>query len=267
MTDRSRTWLSLAGLLVVMTTTWACAEDERTPGGEEPVVAAKGPKIDDRAAEVLRAMADKISAAQQITIRATKTTDAALIDQLDKPELAQLNVSLKRPDGYVGSSTSDERERRMYFDGQTLSVLDVRNNLYASAPLAGDFDQMARRLEDIFAFSPPVVELLVSDPYDYLIRDMDSVSYVGEEMVGETLSHHISAVEELIAWDTWISVDSYLPVKVVATATSLEGAPRVELVVAEINLQAQLDDGIFVFEPPPGAMKIRMVTADEIYEE
>lgn len=187
MTDRSRTWLSLAGMLVAIMTTLACAADEKTtPGGEEPAIAAaEGPKIDDRAAEVLRAMADKISAAQQITIRATVTTDAAFIDQLDRPESAQLNVSLKRPDRFLGSSTSDERERRMYFDGQTFSVLDVRKNLYASAPLAGDFDQMARTLEDEFAFSPPVVELLVSDPYDYLIRDMDSVSYVGEEMVGK----------------------------------------------------------------------------------
>jgi len=31
--------------------------------------------------------------------------------------------------------------------------------------------------------------------------------------------------------------------------------------------RAQLDDELFVFEPPPGAMKIRMVTAYEIYEE
>ena len=266
MNERSRTWMSLAGLLVAMTTTLACAADEATPGDEEPA-AAEVPRVDDRAAEVLRAMTDIVSAAQQITIRATQTTDAALIDRLDRPESAQLTASLKRPDRFVASMTSDERERRMYFDGETFSLLNVGKSLYASTPMAGDFDQMARTLEERYGFSPPATELLLSDPYENLMGYIESVSYVGEEMVGETLSHHIFAVEEFITWNVWISVDGHLPVKIVATAAALEGAPQVELAGIEIDLQAQLDDGIFSFEPPPGAEEIRMATVDEIFEE
>ncbi len=259
MSNRSRASMFLAGLMLAVMTAVGCS------AGERP---AEGPEIDDRAAEVLRAMAAKVSAAQQVTIRATQTMDAALHDALDRAESAQLAASLKRPDRFFARIASEERERRMFFDGQTFSILHVRENFYSSVPMAGDFDQLVSVLEERFNFSVPATDLLVSDPYEHLLReDLESVSYVGEETVGETLCHHISAVEELVAWDVWISVDGHELVKMLATATHMEGAPQIELVITEIDLQASLDDGLFVFAPPPGATEIRMVTVDEMDEE
>jgi len=126
---------------------------------------------------------------------------------------------------------------------------------------------MAEKLEEKFGFAPPVAELLLSDPYTYLMDGIESLSYVGEETVEGTPYHHLSAIEESITWNVWITVDELLLHELVATATSIEGQPKIRLQVTEVNLNAQLDDAMFGFEPPPGATKIRMVPVDEIYEE
>jgi len=243
-------------LVLVLVTTLGCAAEERP--------AAEGPEIDEKAAEVLQALTAKVSAAQHITIRGVETIDAALADVVGRSGTAHLAVSVRRPDRFVASMVSEDRERRLFFDGQTFSILHVKRNFYSSVPMAGDFDHMVSVLAERFDFSPPVVELLLSDSYEYILRDLESLTYVGEETVGATRSHRISAVEELFAWDLWISVDGYDLVKLVATATSLEGRPQVVLEFTEIDLESQLDDALFVFEPPPGARQIRMVTVDEM---
>ena len=234
---------------------------------EKPVATAEDPQIDGKAAEVLKGMTAKLSAARQITIRGSQTTDAELLEKLDKLELAQLVISLKRPNRFVAGTTSEDRERRMFYDGQTFSILDVGKNFYSSVPMTGDFDQVVERLDEKFGFSPPVAELLMSDPYEYLVQGVDSVSYVGEETVGDTRCHHLLAVEELLRWDVWITVEGLDLLKLVATATSIADEPKVKIEIAEIDLSPQLDDGMFVFEPPAGAQSIRMVPVEEIYEE
>jgi len=225
------------------------------------------PKFEDQAVEVLKGMTDKISAASQIAIRATQETDAALLEVRDKPESASLTATLKRPDRFLATTTSEDRERRMFYDGETFSMLYVRENFYAQQEMSGDFDSMAKKLEEKFGFAPPVAELLLSDPYAYLMEGIQSLSYVGEETVDGTRCHHLTAVEESITWNAWITVDELLLLELVATATSIEGQPKMRVQVTEIDLSAQLDDTMFAFEPPPGATKIRMVPVDEIYEE
>jgi len=223
--------------------------------------------FEDKATEVLKGMTDKISAASQITLRAKQETDAALLELRDKPESASLTATLKRPDRFMATTTSEDRERRIFYDGETFSMLYVLENFYAQQEMPGDFDSMAGRLEEKFGFAPPVAELLLSDPYAYLTEGLQSLSYVGEETVDGTPCHHLSAVEESITWNVWITVDELLLLELVATATSIEGQPKIRVQVTEVDLSAQLDDAMFAFEPPPGARKIRMVPIDEIYEE
>ena len=255
--------LLLATAIVLILPAPGCGPGEKPddPG------ATPAPKFDDQAVEVLKGMTDKISAASQIAIRATQETDPALLEMRDKPESASLTATLKRPDRFLATTTSENRERRIFYDGETFSMLYVSENFYAQKEMSGDFDSMAEQLEEKFGFAPPVTELLLSDPYAYLMEGLQSLSYVGEETVQGTPCHHLSAVEESITWSVWITVDELLLLELVATATSIEGQPKIRVQVAEIDLSAQLDDAMFAFEPPPGATKIRMVPVDEIYEE
>ena len=255
--------LPLATAIVLILSAAGCGSD----GKPEGPGATPKPKFDDQAVELLQQMTDKISAAPQITIHATQEMDAAIADLRDKPESAILSATLKRPDRFLATTLSEDSERRMFYDGETFSMLYVRENFYAQQKMSGDFDALAEKLEQKFGFAPPVTELLLSDPYAYLTEGLQSLSYVGEETVDGTRCHHLSAVEESITWNVWITVDDLLPLEIVATATSIEGQPKIRVQVTEIDLNAQLDDAMFAFEPPPGATEIRMVPLDEIYEE
>jgi hypothetical protein len=255
--------LLLATAIVLILPAPGCGPGEKPEGSRVNSTS----KFDDQAVEVLKGMTDKLSEASQITIRATQETDPALLEMKDKPESASLTATLKRPDRFLATTTSEDRERRIFYDGETFSMFYVSENFYAQKKMPGDFDAMAEQLQEKFGFAPPVSELLLSDPYAYLMDGLQSLSYVGEESVEGTPCHHLSAVEESITWNVWITVDELLLLELVATATSIEGQPEIRVQVAEIDLSAQLDDAMFAFEPPPGATKIRMVPVDEIYEE
>jgi alkyl hydroperoxide reductase subunit AhpC len=54
---------------------------------------------------------------------------------------------------------------------------------------------------------PLVLTLLDDDPFAVLMRDVNTVTYVGKERLGDQLAHHIAFKEEVCNWEIWIAAD------------------------------------------------------------
>lgn len=226
----------------------------------------QGVQVDERADEVLRAMGAKLAAADQFTIRAKRSIDAALIEGRDVPESAEVSISVKRPSKFAGTLVGKDAERRVYYDGKTLSMFAVKKKLYATVPAPDTIDGLMAKVEEKFGFSPPVAEFIAADPYREMLKGALVGKYLGEVDLAGKKCHHLAFKEELLDWDLWVSADDHLPVKFVITATAIEGRPKVEMEFAEFNLDATLPDELFEFKPPHDARKIEMLTAEETEE-
>ena len=69
-------------------------------------------------------------------------------------------------------------------------------------------------------------------------------------------SHHFLFRGDHLDWQIWIEDgERPLPRKIVVTYKELEGSPQHSIVLTDWNLEAELDDELFVAEVPEGAVK------------
>ena len=225
--------------------------------------AGEAPKVDAKADALLRAMGTWFADANEFTFRVKRTIDPALIEGKGAkvPEEAIVTGKVKRPDKLVARAVSKGYERVVIYDGTRFALLDVKPNGYTSGAAPGNIDTLVRQLDEDFEFSPPGADFLVSDPYAYLMREVTSGKYAGRETLGGTTCDHLAFQEEHVDWDLWLAADSHLPVKVVVTAKTIQGSPKLTVEFLELGLADKLTDVVFTFQPPKDAVKAEMVRA------
>src|SRR4051794_11007270 len=83
-------------------------------------------------ARILRQMSDTLAHARQLTFKATRQLDAALVEGSVVAESAEIDVSISRPQMIRARMVSGAGVRRFYADGHRVSLLDERMKLYAT---------------------------------------------------------------------------------------------------------------------------------------
>ena len=63
----------------------------------------------------------------------------------------------------------------MVFDGKTFTIVGKDANIYAQADVPGTVDQMVDKIRDKYRKSIPGADLLLSNVYDELMRDVVEV--------------------------------------------------------------------------------------------
>jgi len=147
--------------------------------------------IDAQAQDELKRMTDYLANLQRFHFACDITYD----DYYAGTQLIQLARSLTvdaaRPDRARAVVAGDVDERRYWYDGQQVVVLDVDRNQYArvAAPPTIDetLDMLAGR-----GFVLPVADLLATDAYRLLTKGVVSGAYIGVHRVGGTQCNHLA---------------------------------------------------------------------------
>jgi hypothetical protein len=127
--------------------------------------------------QLLRQMSEKLSHAKNLSFKVDRMLDAALVEGLNVPENAQIEISVSRPGKFTAKSASKDNVRQVFFDGQNLSIYDETMKLYATASVAGTIDEAVAKIDEKYGFTPPLAEFILSDPYAALGKQIKSKSY------------------------------------------------------------------------------------------
>ena len=216
--------------------------------------------------QLLHQMSAKLAAAHSFSFAATREIDPALLEGRDVPEKARIDVSVQRPNKLAARAVSDLGTRRFVFDGRALSLLDAKPNTYAVVPMHTTLDGLAAALDEKYGFTPPLAEFALSNPYQELHRQADTVTYLGRAKttggflgLGGVECHRLALKGKIADAELWIAVGDQLPRKLVATFRRT-GRPQVRIAFSSWNLAARLTAADFAFTPPKGAEKIEMWT-------
>lgn len=210
--------------------------------------------------KVLQQMSDTLSQATQLTFKATRELDAALVEVTGRAEKAEIEVWVSRPDKARAHVVSDAGARSLFIDGTHVSLLDESMNLYASSPVAGTIDDVIDALADKYGFTPPMAEFIVNAPYKRFSAQIQTSVHRGVESVDGEPCDHVSLAGEVADADLWISSGDHLPRRFIATFKDREGNPQLKIAFSGWNLAASVDPSQFAFEPPKDAEKIVMTT-------
>jgi len=219
------------------------------------------------ATKVLKAMTDYL--ANQKTISATYDTDIEVItSDLQKIQFASSGkMELSRPDKFRASRTGGYADVELVFDGKTLSVVGKNLNAFAQTESAGSIDQIIVRLRNELGLAIPGADLLLSNAYDELMKDVLDAKHIGRGVIDGVECDHLAFRNHDVDWQLWVEVGSRpIPHKYVITSKAVTGMPQYTLRIKDWKTDMQLAADAFAFKPPTDAKKIDFAALSDMDE-
>jgi hypothetical protein len=217
---------------------------------------------------VLKAMSDYVSS--QKTIELTFDSDIEVITpQLEKIQFASSGeMLLSRPDKMRAHRVSGHADVSLFFDGKTVSVFGKSHDSWAQFEAAGTVDQLVAALRAGHGVSMPGADLLLSNPYEVLVADVEEAKYIGRGVVEGVLCEHLAFRNFDTDWQLWVETGATpVPRKMVITSKTVNGAPQYTVRVKSWKTGVEPAADAFTFVPPAEAKKLdpnALIELDEL---
>lgn len=253
---------------------WSTTKVTRTPASEpEPAVpvaaeeapkvavAAPAPELDPEVLARLDAMGKFLRKQRAFVVRAEATTD----DILENGQKIQLSSTselwIKRPNRLRIKTSTDRKEREMYYDGATFTLVGARVGHYARFQAPPTIDETIDVAEARYGIEIPVVDVFYWGTEKSVVGRLSSAISIGPSRVRGVATEQFALRQDDVDWQIWVSLGARpLPQKLVITTTSEPTEPQ-HVVMLEWTLGALLPDELFEFSPPPGAHEIPFDTS------
>jgi hypothetical protein len=241
------------GVLAVVAALWAVA----VVGGAPQATPKSEPKIEPKANKYLKAMSSYLAGLKTFSFQVEESFDVVQEDGQKLQLGNQRQMSVMRPDKVAGESEGDTKHSRFYYDGKTVTVYDPAYKTYAVVPVPGTIDAMLDDLHDKYGIEAPLSDLLFADPYKVFTEHVHSGQYVGLNHVGKIKCHHLAFQQRILDWQIWIDAGAQpLPRKLVITFKRQYREPQYTAVIHKWDVNPQLSDALFTFQPPAGVRKV-----------
>jgi len=224
---------------------------------EEAKPAVVKPAIDPHADALLRRMGEHLAQAQFFSVNAEIWQDVQLKSGQQVQAGRTIDLQVRRPNRFHAEVRSTRRNRGLYYDGMSITLLNRIQNFYGSIPAPATLDEALDLANERFGIAMPLEDLIVSDPYQNAIRKVISGIDIGPVTVLGVPCEHLAFSLGKVDWQIWIEQGAMpVPRKLVITYKDEEGSPEYTAILSNWDFQTKLPDFMFNFEPPAGAAKI-----------
>jgi hypothetical protein len=147
------------------------------------------------------------------------------------------------------------------------SVLGKNLNAYTQTDATGSIDQLVARLRNELGVAIPGADLLLSNAYDELMKDVLDAKHIGHGVVDGVECDHLAFRNDDVDWQLWVEVGSRpIPRKYVITSKAVTGAPQYTLRVKDWKTDVQVLADAFAFKAPADAKKVDFAALSDIDE-
>jgi hypothetical protein len=170
------------------------------------------PVIEAKALDLLKTTAATLAAAKTLSFTAVNTYERAARDGQPLFYTTLNQVTLQRPDRLRVITPGDGIPDEFYYDGKTMMAYVPSTNLVAVADAPATIDAMIDTAWEKAAIYFPFSDVIASDPYEVMTKDLKSAFYVGQSIVvGRTLTDIIAIASGEVQGELWIGASDHLP--------------------------------------------------------
>ncbi len=240
----------------------AAAQTTSNRGGTPPAATSSAaPAVAEQADLLLRQMAEYIGTAQQFTFHADITFDHVLPSGQKLQFSAAEGVALQRPGRLYVEWSGDLGDRQFWYDGKSVTLYDPSTPFYADQAAPGQLDSMLDELLPKLHFSPPLADLLYSNPYEKVHTDIQYGFDLGMNQINGRSCRTLAFVGKDIDWQIWIDAGPQLiPCKLVITYRSLPSQPQFSALFTDWDFNPRIATPVFTPSLPAGTQKIAFQT-------
>ena len=229
-------------------------------GAQTPPTA---PDVDPQAVQALQRMSAFLGTVTAFELKADGAFDIVL-DDGQKLQIGEQSVfKVRMPNGFVIERTGDYKQRRFTYDGKQLTVYSPRLDFYAQAPAPATIRETLGAISSQYGIELPLTDLFRwSQPGGGRVEQLREAFYVGPATVDGTVTDHYAFREPEVDWQIWIARgDAPVPRRVVIVDRTDPVAPQYAATLSW-NLRPNFTPATFTFEPPKGAMPIRLTALE-----
>lgn len=215
--------------------------------------------VDPKADELLHRMSSELTNMKGFSVDTDQVMEVVTREGEKIQSIAGSTVHVQRPNKLRTERVGPRGGGTLYYDGKTLAVYGKRDNLYATAQVPPNLDDMIDFVRDKLSIDAPGADLLNSDPYKVLMDDVVSGRYLGEEPIGDRVCHHLAYRGNETDFQIWIEDGPHpLPCRFVIVSKKEQGSPEYQISLSGWKPENAAPE-TFSFKPPPGAVQIKFV--------
>jgi hypothetical protein len=218
---------------------------------------ANAPAVAETADRVFKDMSAYVGSAQHFTFHADITFDHVLPSGQKLQFSATENVAVQRPSGVYVEWSGDLGERQFWYDGKSVTIYDPDTPFYSAEAAPPEIDGMLEKLITQLNFSPPLSDLLYSDPYKSLREAVQYGFPLGVTEINGRSCRALVFVEKDIDWQIWIDTGPQrVPCKLVITYKTSPAQPQFSAMFTDWDFDTRIAASIFKPELPPGTQQV-----------
>jgi hypothetical protein len=174
-------------------------------------------------------------------------------------------IAVRRPDRVYVDVQGDTANRRFWYDGKSVTLLEKLENVYVTTKGARDIDTTIDLVVQRYGINVPLLDLLYADPYRVVTERVRTGAYIGLHQMRGVKCHHLAFTQEDVDWQIWIDRGARpLPRKAVITYKKLPGQPQYIATFQRWDLSPRLPAAQFAFRRPVGSQKIRLAPMSKV---
>ena len=224
--------------------------------------AAPATESSQQARAILTRMAEFLGKTQRFSVNVRGAYDAVQ-ESGQKIEFGEARkVTLSRPENRlrVEGEHSDGTRLLTVFNGKEITLIDGRNNVYATAPQSGSLDDSIIYFVKDLGMRLPLAAMLLSRLPAELNERVRSIDYVEKTSIYGASAHHLAVRGDAVDFQIWVADgDKPLPQRVVLTYRDAPGQPQFWALLSDWNLAPTVSDATFTATVPKGANKVAFV--------
>lgn len=229
-----------------------------------PVVLLAGETaVEDEASRMLEKSMTYLSGLPKFSLVAHSSIEAVL-DGGQKIQFDNISLlAVKRPNKLYAMRLGDLVGQTLYYDGATLTLHDADNGVFATVDAPETLDGMLDFMRDSLDIVAPGADFIYSNAYELLMEDVESGFVVGPSVVEGVVCDHLAFSKPGTDFQVWVARgEQPLPMKLVITSRDVMSAPQFSVVLREWDLDAELAEAKFAFEPPEDARAIEFTVLE-----
>jgi len=199
---------------------------------------------------------------KHFSIDAVTTSDDTWLDEMVVTYTHHIHIDLKRPGQLRIITSGDLKEKEYYINNGHFTVYDALTNYYGELEVPKTVDQALDFLFEKYDVKTALANILYTD-LDRRIPPKNKGYYFGMSDVDDVACHHIGFVSATQEFQVWIEADDKPLIRKFIIIDKTEPEMPRSGTQLRWNLDEKLDDGLFYFHPPKGAIKIDIEPAGE----
>ena len=216
-------------------------------------------QVDPGAIQALKDMGAHLQTLKRFQVTTDLTGERVLADGQKLQHAATATLDVERPNRVRAVMVSPRSERRIIYDGKTVTLFTPAQNYYSTIAFTGTLGELVEKLQERFDVEIPLSDLFVWGTPAAPLDKIESAMNAGQDFIGDDLCDHYAFRQGKVDWQIWITPGAKpLPRKLVITSRADEARPQ-SVSLLQWNLKPAFADAVFRFTPPAGAKAIEIL--------